>query len=241
MIELLRSIFPNTSMLFISVLWVVISMIASTLFNNQDIANKKSNAWKSFLILFFAFSWAMTNTYYASGRWYPGFLLFALIVWVLFLIGDRLAYWSHQLKFSPGGFPGWVWFSVARYAKDLQTRATTRAYATLRPTERKLYEAAVSEKNENILKALVEVTGTKIIVAPPSIADAVPGIDRLIITPSYVINAVPKSLLVETKKEIFTPEITTVENTESETTESGTLIPAVSPSSEMSVPPHTEP
>lgn len=198
MMELLRSIFPNTNMIFVSVFWVVTSMIASVLFNNQDLTNKKNNAWKSFLLLLFSNSWAMTSTYYSTGRWYPGFIVFALVVWTLFMLGDWMAYGSHQLKFSPGGLPGWIWFSVARSAKRLQARATVRAVATLRPTERLLHEAAVAEKNELLLKTLVEVTGSKIIVAPPAITSAFPDIDRLVVTPSYVINAVPKSTNIST-------------------------------------------
>lgn len=219
MIEILRSIFPNTNMIVVSVLWVVTSMLASVLFNNQDLKNKRSNAWKSFLLLFFAFSWAMTNAYYASGQWYLGFILFALIVWVLFLVGDWIAFWSHQLKFSPGGLPGWIWFSVARLSKTLQAKATIRAIATLRPTERKLHEAAVMEKNEKMLKALAEVTGAKIVVAPPAITSAFPDIERLVVTPSYIINAVPKSLTIDVQPE---------------------TIPEAPPSSELSAPTHIE-
>lgn len=224
MTELLRSIFPNTESMLISVFWVITSMIASVLFNNQDLSNKKNNAWKSFLILFFAFSWAMTNTYYDSGVWYPGYVAFAIVVWVLFLLGDWIAYWSHQLKFSPGGLPGWVWFSVVRFSKTLQAKATVRAVASLRPTERKLHEAAVAEKNAKLLKALVEsVPGAKIIVAPEPITAAFPNIKQLTVTPSYIINVVPETLLVTVQDPL-------IDST-----------PAVSPASEMSASPHTEP
>lgn len=196
-VQLLRDIFPNIGVVLFSLSWIAISMIASTLFNNQDIENKKLNALKSFLLISFAMSWSTVATYNTTGKWEPSGAVFGVIVWVFFLIGDWLAYWGHQLRFSPGGLQGWIWFGIASRAKELQATASRRAVASLRPTERKLHEARVAEQHAAALTALVGVVpGAKVIVAPPPLAALLSDVSRLAITPVVMVSKVPEATIV---------------------------------------------
>jgi hypothetical protein len=196
-LQLLRDIFPNIGVVLFSLSWIAVSMIASTLFNNQDLENKKLNALKSFLLIAFAMSWATVATYNTTGEWTPAFAVFGIIVWVFYLIGDWLAYWGHQLRFSPGGLQGWIWFGIAKRAKELQATANRRAVASLRPTERKLYDAQVAEQHAAALASLVDVVpGAKVIVTPPPLAALLGGVKKMAITPAVMISQVPEATIV---------------------------------------------
>lgn len=200
MIDLLHKMFPNAGMVAFSLAWVAIAMVASLLFNGQDMANKRNNAWKSFLLLSFAGSWATLAGYVANGRWNIALTVFLGICWVLYLTGDWIALGIHTLVHSPGGGQGVVWFAVAKHSKAMQEKATTRAIASLRPTELKLYQAELAEKNAAMLAALVDtVPGAKVIVAPPPITSAFPHIKQLVVTPTYLVSVVPEALVVTVK------------------------------------------
>lgn len=196
-VQLLRDIFPNIGVVLFSLAWVAVSMIASTLFNNQDIENKKLNVLKSFLLIAFTVSWSVLATYTATGEWSITFPVFGFIVWVFFLTGDWLAYWGHQLRFSPGGLQGWIWFGIASRAKELQATASRRGVASLRPSERRLYELKVAEQHAAALASLVDVVpGARVIVTPPPLATLLNNVSKIALTPAMMVSAVPEATIV---------------------------------------------
>lgn len=201
-VDVLHKMFPNLGMVLFSLGWVAVAMIASLLFNGQDIETKRNNAWKSFLLMSFVGSYSLLAGYYATSKWSFTLSIFLAICWLLYMIGDWIAFGIHVMRHTAGGTQGAVWFTVARFSKSVQARATTRAIASLRPTERKLYEAEMAEKNAALLAALVDtVPGAKVIVAPPPITSAFPNIKQLIVTPTYLVSVVPEALVVSVKSE----------------------------------------
>lgn len=199
MITILHQIFPNRGVVFFALGWIAVSMLASTLFNNQDIHNKRLNMLKSFLYTCFMISWALVAGYSASGRFSLAFPVFGAIVWVFYLIGDWTAYLMHQLRFSPGGLQGFIWFGLANNAKRFQARAATRALTSLRPTERKLYEAEMAEKRAALVKQLVDnVPDAKVIAIPPPLATVLPGVDKVALTPAILVSVLPESPILVT-------------------------------------------
>lgn len=195
--EFFSKLFPTWQVVLMTLGWVGVSAMVSSLFNNQELANKKLNALKTFLYTLFIGSWAIVAGYYVTGEVSFVFFYFLLVVWVLFLVGDWIAYLIHKMHSSPGGTQGWFWFTLAKLHKNWQQKAMDRGLKSLRPTERALYEKEKAEHSAALLKELVEnVPDARVIVAPPLITAAFPAVKQLAITPVMLVSTLPETPLI---------------------------------------------
>lgn len=177
--------------------WVGVSAMVSSLFNNQELINKKLNVLKTFLYTLFIGSWSIVAEYYVEGTVSFVFFYFLLIVWILFLAGDWIAFLIHNMHASPGGTQGWFWFSLAKAHKNWQQKAMDHGLRSLRPTERALYEKEQAERSAALLTALVEnVPDARVIVAPPLITAAFPAVKQLTITPVMLVSTLPETPII---------------------------------------------
>lgn len=138
---------PNWGMLGMSLAWVAAAFLASTFMNHQTAENKKLNALKTLGLVALLVSWTYAASYYAGSPITIRAALLGFSGWLLFEIGDLLAFLVFILKLSPGGPAGWFWRKVAWTLTHMQAFAARKAEQALRTTERALIDRHIDEKN----------------------------------------------------------------------------------------------
>jgi hypothetical protein len=136
-IDILRWMFPNWEVIWISLGWVAVGTIASTMMNHQTLANKQLNALKGLCFTTFLVSWALVIQYYHMGTASLRAPMLGYVGCLLFLMGDWLAFGVHHLRRHPGGTGGWIWAWVADISKGIHYYAASQFRMTLEEAEKR--------------------------------------------------------------------------------------------------------
>lgn len=142
----LQYLFPNSGLVLMSLGWIALVCVVSSLMNGQTVSNKLANGAKTLGFALLLLSWVYAAGYYAGIKPTMRAATFAFSGWLLFEIGDWLSFLLYILKMSPGGPGGWMWRKLAVLFLKLHTHSARAAERSLRPTERRLIEIHQSAK-----------------------------------------------------------------------------------------------
>lgn len=138
--------FPNWAVAGMVFGFLGLSVIASTLFNGQELRNKQLNTAKFLVFGVFIATWAEMLLYNAGRPFSVVIIVFIGSGTAITILGDWIGFGINRWVHAPGGARGMFWRWLARCFNGSASWAGQHALHSLRPTERRLYELAKTHK-----------------------------------------------------------------------------------------------